>query len=347
MSAETDHKTDTVPEWKRREVADLTDLLESYESLGIVAVSGIPSRQLQAMRADLHGTARLRISRNTLINRALDEVDSGLEVLTEHVEGQVGLIGSNQNPFSLFKTLEESKTPAPINAGEVAPNDILIPEGDTGMDPGPFVGDLQTVGAQAQIMDGSIKVTADSVVAEAGEVISDDLAGVLSELGIEPKEVGLDLRVAYADGVLFEADELAIDIDEYRDQVHSAVSGARSLSISASIPTTQTIAAILSTAATNARQVGIASGIESPALIADLLAHADGHRLSLSGNLPSEALPEDMAEQAVVEDSEPAPEEESTDDQSSEETEASEEPSESDDEDDDEDGGDALGAMFG
>ena len=100
MSAESERKTETIPEWKREEVDNVVGFLERYDSIGVVDVTGIPSRQLQGMRRELYGTAALRISRNTLIQRALEEVE-GLEDLVEHVSGQVGLIGTNDNPFGL------------------------------------------------------------------------------------------------------------------------------------------------------------------------------------------------------------------------------------------------------
>ena len=215
MSAEAERKTENLPEWKREEVDALVETIESYDSIGVVNIAGIPSRQLQAMRADLWPDTELRVSRNTLLVRALEEVDEGAEELTEHLAGQVGIIGTNDNPFTLYQTLEASKTPAPINAGEVAPNDIVIPEGDTGVDPGPFVGELQQVGASARIMEGSIQVTEDSTVLDAGEEVSADLENVLSELGIEPKEVGLDLRAVFSEGVLFDPEDLDIDLGAY------------------------------------------------------------------------------------------------------------------------------------
>ena len=111
MSAE--RKTETIPQWKKEEVDDLVETLGEYDSVGIVDITGIPSRQLQKMRANLHGTAELRVSRNTLMHRALDEVESGLEDLEEFIGGQVGLIGTNANPFALYKQLEASKTTSP------------------------------------------------------------------------------------------------------------------------------------------------------------------------------------------------------------------------------------------
>ncbi|WP_281195164.1 50S ribosomal protein L10 [Halorubrum sp. F4] len=344
----TVRKTETIPQWKREEVDELVEFIDSFNSVGIVGVAGIPSRQLQAMRRELHGFADVRMSRNTLTVRALEEVDEGVEELTEYVSGQVALIGTNDNPFGLYKQLEASKTPAPINAGEVSPNDVVIPEGDTGVDPGPFVGELQTVGASARIMDGSIKVTEDSKVLEEGEVVDDDLANVLTELGIEPKEVGLDLKGVYSEGVLFEPDELAIDVDEYRADVQSAAAAARNLSVNAAYPTAATAGTLLAKASGEAKSVGLFAEIESPDVVPDLIGKADAQLRALAAQIDDEeALPEEL--QGV--EAAPAPEPVADDDeeeQADEDTEDAEDSTDDDaDEDDGDDGGEGLGAMFG
>jgi large subunit ribosomal protein L10 len=343
-------RTEHIPEWKREEIDELVEFLESYDSVGIVGVAGIPSRQLQEMRRDLHGEAALRMSRNTLMVRAVEAVDEGLEDLSGFIGGQVAFVGTNENPFRLFSRLEESKTPAPIGAGEVAPNDIVIHEGDTGVDPGPFVGELQNVGASARIMEGSIQVTEDSVVCETGEEVSADLANVLGELGIEPKEVGLDLRAVHSEGVLFEPDELDIDFDAYRADVQAAAARGRNLSVNAGYPTGRTAGTLLARAAGEAKAVGLQAAVEDEELVPDLVARADAQLRALAAHLDDEALPEELRgvegevateEAAETETAEDA--DEQADDQEAE----AETPDEADDDDEDDDGGDALGAMFG
>jgi len=350
MPAEAERTTEHVPEWKKREVEDLVEAIEAYESVGVVDVQGIPSRQLQEMRAELHGSAELRLSRNTLLERALDQVDEGFEALGEYLSGHVGLIGTNDNPFGLFRQLEASKTPAPISAGEVAPNDIVIPEGDTGMDPGPFVGDLQNVGAAARIDEGSIKVLEESTVAEAGDVVDADLANVLSELGIEPKEVGLDLRAVYADGVLFEADELEIDVEEYRADVEAAAAAGRNLAVNAAIPTAASMPALLAKASGAGKSLGVQASIESPGLMDDLVSTADAQVRALAAQIEdTEALPPELQEAAAHAQAQAAPETEPDSEETEEQDDDQQaEPEPDEDDDDDEDaGGEGLGAMFG
>ena len=348
MSAE-ERTTDEVPEWKQREVDELVDLLEAHDSVGVVNVTGIPSKQLQDMRRGLHGQAALRMSRNTLLVRALEEVDDGLEDLTQYIEGEVGLVATNDNPFGLFQQLEASKTPAPINAGEVAPNDIVIPEGDTGIDPGPFVGELQTIGANARIQEGSIQVLEDSVVTEEGEVVSDDVANVLSELGIEPKEVGLDLRGVYSEGVLFTPDELEIDVEEYRADIQSAAASARNLSVNAAYPTEQTAPALVAKARGEAKSLGLQASVASPDLADDLVSKADAQVRALAAQIDDEeALPEELQDV----DAPAAPAEggdDSSEEQSDEATDSEADADDSDDDDDDDGdaGAEGLGEMFG
>jgi len=346
-------RTETVPEWKREEVDDVVDMIESYDSVGVVDIAGIPSRQLQQMRRTLHGTTELRVSRNTLIVRALEAVDEGVEALTDHVSGQVGLVGTDGNPFSLYRDLEASKTPAPINAGEVAPNDIVVPEGDTGIDPGPFVGELQQVGANARIQDGSIRVLEDSTVLEEGEEVDEQLSNVLSELGIEPKEVGLDLRAVYADGIQFGPEELALDYDAYRRDVETAASRAFNLSVNAEYPTARTAGALLATAAGEARSVGLTAAVEDPELLPDLLATGDANLRALAARLDDDVLPEELRGEDVAsagdrdgdadgDDGDDGDEASDGDIEGAEDAE-----DDGDDDDDGDDGADGLGAMFG
>jgi len=346
VSADAERKTENLPQWKKEEVDELAALIDDYESVGIVGIAGIPSKQLQDMRRELYGTAQLRVSRNTLQVRALEEV--GLDDLVEHVDGQVGVIGTNENPFSLYKELEASKTPAPINEGEVAPNDIVIPEGDTGVDPGPFVGELQSIGANARIEEGSIQVMEDSTVLEAGEEVSADLANVLNELGIEPKEVGLDLRAVIADGVLFSPEDLDIDIDAYESDVKTAAAYAQNLSVNAVFPTEATAPTLIAKATGEAKSLGLHAAIEDEALMPDLVSKADAQLRALAAQIDDEeALPEELqgveapAPAAAPDESEDEP----ADDQ--DEAEAEDDGADDDDDEDDGDGAEGLGAMFG
>ena len=337
-------KTETIPPWKQAEVEDLVETLQGATSVGIVNIAGIPSRQLQVMRSDLHGSANLRVSRNTLIERALDEVDEGLEELLEFVSGPIGLVLTDENPFTLYRKLEASKTPAPIGAGEIAPNEIIIEAGDTGIDPGPFVGDLQSIGVPARIDAGSIHVLETTTVCEPGDEVSPEIASVLNELELEPKEVGLDLQAVFADGVIFLPEDLRIDIDEYRGQFASGAATGRGLALEVAYPASGVIGHLLARGESHATQLAVAAGIVEPETVDAVFAAALADGRALAGAIgdeevvPSDAIPGGPA--VPVSESEPA------------DATASDEPEESpaDDDDDDEDdeaAAEGLGNLFG
>lgn len=141
-----------VAEWKIREVEELKNLIDQYPVIGIANLVGIPAKQLQQIRNKLRGEAVIRVSKKTLIKIALEKSNKdGVKDLSKYMEGQVALILTKMNPFKLYKLLDESKTPAPAKPGAIAPNDIVVPKCNTGLDPGPILGELQQAGIPAKL----------------------------------------------------------------------------------------------------------------------------------------------------------------------------------------------------
>ena len=153
-----------VAEWKKEEVSELKGLIDSYDVVGIVDLLNIPAKQLQEMRKSLNGKAVIRMSKKNLIDLALEDCNAdktNIVGLSDYMDGQVAVIATEMNPFKLYKILEDSKTAAPAKPGSIATDDIIIPEGDTGFEPGPFLGELQQVGIPARIDKGKIVVSKD------------------------------------------------------------------------------------------------------------------------------------------------------------------------------------------
>ena len=85
-----------VADWKVREVKEIEKRIDTYPVVGIVGISGIPSRQFQSMRKGLGEDVELRVTRTNLIRRALGNKDQA--PLSDHMEGSVGLV------FNRWKT---------------------------------------------------------------------------------------------------------------------------------------------------------------------------------------------------------------------------------------------------
>ncbi|HSV42769.1 MAG TPA: 50S ribosomal protein L10 [Methanomassiliicoccales archaeon] len=274
-----------VASWKRDVVKELADDMVAHQVVAIVSVRGIPSAQLQMMRQGLRANANVVMTRNTLMDLAIAEAAKqrpGLESLKGSVDGQCAILTTNMNPFKLFRALEATKSAAPAKPGDIAPEDIVIKAGETPFKPGPIVGELQKVGIPAGIEGGKVVFKKDKVLVEKGKPVPEDLAKVLPKLDILPMTVGLDLRAAFEDGVLYGRDVLNVPADYYTNMLSNASRNAMALSLSIAYVTPQTIRPLLSKAYREAMGLGVEIAFPTKDTIKILLAKADAQMLALA-----------------------------------------------------------------
>lgn len=250
-----------LPQWKRDEVEEIKRNAEEYKLVGLVDFQGIPANQMQQMRRNLRGSAVLKMTRNTLIEHAFAEMGGEIEGVNNHIEGHSALIFTNENPFRLYKKLQETMTKMAAKPGEVSPEDITVPKGPTSFPPGPIVGQLQQAGIPAAITGGKVVIRETKTVVKEGEVINAKMADVLSKLDIKPIDVGLSLQIAFYEGTFFEPKTLAIDETEYFNNLVLAAQQAFNLSVNAVIPTATTAGAIIGKAVREARNLGVEAAI--------------------------------------------------------------------------------------
>jgi len=229
--------THHLPVWKRQEVEH-------------------PAAQLQQIRRNLRGSAKLKMTRNTLIEHAFQEIGGDMLKLGEHLSGHSAIIFTNENPFRLFKKLEKTKTKMAAKPGEKAPEDIVVAKGPTSFRPGPIVGELQQAGIPAAIEAGKVKIRETK----------------------RPMDVGLILQAAFFEGSVYEPSVLAIDEDLIISQMTLAGQQAFNLSVNAAIPTAETMAPIITRAVREARGLAIDASVYEKDVIDGIIGRA--HRES-------------------------------------------------------------------
>jgi len=288
-------------EEKEQKVEFFKQRIEDNPVVGILDMNNLPSKQLQQIKKDMKDFSDIKMSRKTLINIAIDQSDKeGINQLEEENKAvQPAFIFSEKDPFQLYQLIKENKTSAAADGGEVAPNDIEIPEGDTGIGPGPMLGKLQGAGAQVQVEDGSIHVQKPAVLVEKGEVITEDDAEILNQMGIEPLEIGLDLDVAYSAGDLFRSEDLDIDTEEYKEDIESAAAAAFNLAVNAGIVNEISAPALLREAVRNAKNLAISEGLPEEETIEEAISYAASGAEAVDSevDLESVELDEEEAEE--------------------------------------------------
>jgi len=272
--------------WRKEQIALIADLIRSYKTVGIAKVRGIGASQLQRLRRELRDNARLRVSKNSLI--AISFKDSGIDEMTDYIEDQMALIFTNLGAFELYRLTEASKIPAPIKAGTIAPEDIVIEAGPTALKPGPVVGELQNLGIPAGIAGGKVEIKKRTVVVKEGERVTPEIAEILAKLGIYPVKEGLDLAAVYEreSGVLFKPEVLCIEPSEYISELCEAAKRALSLAthLKYAYPTSFTIGDLLREASIKSQALAFHIAYPTPQTIKPLLqkAHAAAMNLGLN-----------------------------------------------------------------
>ncbi len=274
-----------VPEVKIKRVRELAELFEKYDSVLVVNITGVPAPVLHEMRKKLREEGHvLKVVKNTLAKIAIDEVAEkkrGIERLKDHLVGQNALIFTSENVFSLKMFLDKNKIAREARAGDVAQSDIVVPAGNTNLAPGPVLSLFSKLKIPTNIKEGSIWVAKDTVVAKKGDVISADLAELLRKLDVKPIEVGLEVKAAYADGVVLAAEALEIDLEEIREELVRAAAQAANLAINVAFPTRETAAALVAKAHAEALNLAANAAFPTRETVNAILAKAHAQASAL------------------------------------------------------------------
>ncbi|MBI4015083.1 MAG: 50S ribosomal protein L10 [Candidatus Aenigmarchaeota archaeon] len=259
---------------KAEEVEKLAVLAREYSVIGLLNIRKMPTKQMQKIKANLKGKAIVKVSKNILIRKAMEKADKDLGALSAKLSGESAIIFSNDNPFRLFAMLKANRIPSAAKAGDVAPDDITVQKGPTGLPPGPAITTLQKLGLKTTVEAGKISVADDKIVAKKGAIITKELANGFNLLKMQPMQIGVDMIAAWEQGVIYASDILNIDEDEYKRSVERAVVEAFNLAVNANYPTKETINVMISKAFHEAKSLAIAGNVTEKEFIGEVLAKA-------------------------------------------------------------------------
>ena len=275
--------------YKKDVVKQVTKLLNDYPIVAAVDMENMPTPQLQAMKEKLRGKVVLLMAKKRLMKIALEAVKDkkkGIEELENRFQGMPALMFTKENPFTIYKTIKKSKSSAPAKAGQVAPKDIVVPAGPTPFAPGPVIGELGALGIKAGIDGGKVAIKEDAVVAKEGDVIDATKAGILSRLGIQPMEIGLNITGVYEDGIIYDRKTLDIDEDQFLADLTQAAQWSINLSVESGFLTTETAPLVITKAFTDAKGLALEANIINDATRDQILAKAEAQAASVKSHVP-------------------------------------------------------------
>ncbi|CAC9886176.1 unnamed protein product, partial [Aureobasidium pullulans] len=244
----------------------LKTLLETYKSIFIVTVDNVSSQQMHEIRQALRGDSVVLMGKNTMVRRAL----KGL--ISEAPEYERLL------PHDTREKILSNRVAAPARAGAVAPADVFIPAGNTGMEPGK-TSFFQALGVPTKIARGTIEITSDLKLVEAGSKVGASEATLLNMLNISPFTYGMGIAQIYDQGQTFDASVLDIEESQLLKAFTSAITTIATISLAINYPTLPSVMHSLVNSYKNAISVAIEIDYEWEAIheLKDRIANPDAY----------------------------------------------------------------------
>jgi large subunit ribosomal protein LP0 len=288
----------------------LKNLLETYKSIFIVSVDNVSSQQMHEIRISLRGEAVVLMGKNTMVRRAVkgfiqDGSLADLDRLLPHVKGNVGFVFTNNDLKTTRDKILANRVAAPARAGAVAPVDVWVPAGNTGMEPGK-TSFFQALGVPTKIARGTIEITTDLKLVEANNKVGASEATLLNMLNISPFTYGMGIAQIYDQGNTFEASVLDIEEAQLLKAFSTAINTISSISLAINYPTLPSVMHSLVNAYKNVLSVAIETdysweGIEE---LKDRIANPDAYAASAPSGGAAAAADSKPAEEAPKEEEE-------------------------------------------
>jgi len=224
---------------KRKYFVKLAALLAQYKKIFVVTANNVGSFHFQQIRHALVGTAVIVMGKNTLMRkvmRKLIEETPELENLIPHIKGNIGLVMTNGDLNDIRKKLVENRKPASAKVGAIAPCDVILEAGPTGMEP-TQTSFLQALNIQSRINKGQVEIVQDVHLIKVGQKVGNSEAALLQKLNINPFSYGLEVKTVYDHGAVYDQKILDLTDADILKKFTTGVARLTALSLGLGYPT--------------------------------------------------------------------------------------------------------------
>lgn len=255
-------------EKKEQYHARLCEFLEKYDKCFIVHADNVGSRQFMDIRKGLRPESIILMGKNTMMKRSIrlyceQSGNDDWNAILDSLAGNVGIVFTQGDLSEVKDEIAKYKVGAPARVGAIAPKDVVVPAGGTGMDPSQ-TSFFQALGIATKINKGTIEIVSDINLVTAGAKVGGSEATLLSKLGIKPFEYGLVIRKVYESGTVYDPEVLDITEDDLMKNVEAAISNVTALSLAASYPTLPSVPHSIINGFKNVLSVALATDYSFP-----------------------------------------------------------------------------------
>ena len=246
----------------------LCQLLDEYTQILIAAADNVGSNQLQNIRKGLRGDSVVLMGKNTMMKRSirLHAEKTGNQAFLNLIPllvGNVGLIFTRGDLKEVSEEVAKYKVGAPARVGLVAPIDVIVPPGNTGLDPSQ-TSFFQVLNIPTKINKGTVEIITPVELIRKGDKVGSSEAALLAKLGIRPFSYGLVVLSFYDNGSVFSPEVLDLTEEDLMEKFAAGVSMVTSLSLAISYPTLAAAPHMFVNAYKNVLSVAVATEYSFP-----------------------------------------------------------------------------------
>jgi len=232
---------DTMPTKERKKVyfQKITELLDKYPRILIVGANNVGSSQMQNIRKSLRGKAIVLMGKNTMIRKAIKghlDKNREIEALLPHIKNNIGFVFTDKDLKEIRDLIVANKVAAPAKAGSLAPVNVIIPAGPTGLDPSQ-TSFMQALNIATKINKGQVEIINDVQLIKIGEKVGQSEATLLQKLNVNPFRYGLIPIAVYDTGLVYAPEIQDLTDDDILKKFFFGIQQITALSLASGLPT--------------------------------------------------------------------------------------------------------------
>jgi len=266
-------------ERKQPFIEKLAHLLETHDAVFLVGCNNIGSTHMQKIKRSIRDKAIFVKGKNTLIRRSIkqnSEKHPEWLALLPYIKGNVGLVFANGDLRAVKNNLLNLRVAAAAKVGIVAPEDVVVPKGGTGLEP-TKTSFLQALNIASKINRGQIEILQDVLLIRSGFKVGNSESTLLQMLGIKPFSYGLTCNYVYEDGKVYPAKLMETDPETVMQRFAAGVSTVAAISLSIGLPTIASVPHSILNAYKNLLAISIETDFvfEQAMLVKEMLENPD------------------------------------------------------------------------
>lgn len=274
----------TKKESKAARWSEFQEACKKYTKCLFVEVDNVTSKQICVMRKALRAIdAKMIMGKNTQLKAAIADITQEpdprqadyetrkanwkprphLNIIRDNMCGNTGLIFTNGDLSAVSDILNTQVRAAPAKVGSIAPKQVVVPPGPTGMDP-KQTQFFQALNIATKIVRAQIEIVNAVTIIQEGDKINPSQAALLDRLKICPFEYKMHIKSFMENGKHYSAKVLAIKSSDVLAAFSLSAANLTAISLSSGYMISSAAPHLIVNAFKNLAGASIASGYSFP-----------------------------------------------------------------------------------